>query len=149
MKFTPKSKEEALSVGLLPKGNYPFVVLKAEEKVSKSNNPMIQVLLKVWDESGHEHLVYDYLMESIEHKLRHFCYAIEEGSMSETGNFDCELVKDKQGSCKIYIQEDKSGQYAPKNAVADYLIPMDNGANLKSAKNDGESDPFGTEDIPF
>lgn len=149
MKFTPKSKEEALTVGLLPKGNYPFVVLKAEEKISKSNNPMIQVLIKVWDETGREHLVYDYLMESIEHKLRHFCYSIEQGTMSETGDFDCELVKDKQGLCKIYIQEDKSGQYAPKNAVADYIVPVDNGDNLTPTKNKTQNNNEFEDECPF
>lgn len=144
MKFTPKSKEEALTVGLLQKGNYPFVVVKAEERISKSNNPMIKVLLKVWDDSGREYLVYDYLMESIEHKLRHFCYSIGHGEMSEKGEFDCDLVKNKQGVCKIYTQEDKSGQYQPKNAVADYILSDHNVESLKKDEND-----FKDDEIPF
>lgn len=149
MKFPPKTREEALTVKLLEKGNYPFIVLKAENKISQSNNPMIQLLLKIWDEKGREHLVYDLLMESLEFKLRHFCYAIGHGEMSENGEIDCELIKGKQGECKIYIQEDKSGKYPPKNAVADYLIPMDNVGNLTLPKNKTQNSNEFEDECPF
>ncbi len=145
MKFTPKTREEALTIKLLEKGNYAFKVLASKEKISQSGNPMIEILIKVWDETGKEHLLYDYLMESFEAKLRHFCYSINLGEMSEKGEFDCELIKSKNGVCRIYIKEDKTGLYPSKNAVADYIVPMDNGAptNLKG-------EPFkDDEELPF
>jgi Protein of unknown function (DUF669) len=144
MKFTPKTKEEAMRAGLLPKGVYPFVVIKAENKTSKSGNPMVELLLKIWDVNGKEYLMYDYLMESIEYKLRHFCYSIGMGEMSEKGEFDVYEVKGKQGSCKIIIKEDKNGEYPPKNSVSDYLeeLPL----SLHNAK---KQVAFEDSELPF
>jgi hypothetical protein len=149
MNFDPKTKEEAFKVNLLPKGNYQFEVLRAEDTVSGGGQPMVRILLKVWDETGKPHPLWDVLMESYEFKLRHFCYCVGLGEMSETGKFDCDLVIGKSGVCKIYIKEDKTGEYLPKNAVADYLINNDNNANLMVAKRSEVSDVFKDDSIPF
>jgi len=145
MKFAPKTREETYALDLLPKGIYSFEVIKAENKESKSGNAMIEILIKVWDEKGKPYPIFDYLMESFESKLRHFCYAIGHGEMSEKGEFDCELALNKTGVCRIYIKEDKSGQYAPKNAVADYLLPMDNSPAQLHQKDDS----FKDDELPF
>jgi hypothetical protein len=149
MKFNPKSKEEAMSAGLLPKGNYPFVVKNATEEVSKSGNSMVKLILCVWDENGREHTLFDYLMESIEYKLHHFCYAIGLEDISLTGEFDCHRVIGTQGVCKIYIKEDKTGEYPPKNAIADYVLKEKN-KNEKEIKGSKESkEEFIDSEIPF
>lgn len=138
MKFNPKSEEEVKNLGLLEKGNYAFLVKNATEQVSKQGNQMIKLTLIVWGEDGREHKIFDYLMESMEFKLHHFCYSIGLGEMSEKGEFDCEKVIQKQGECKIYIKEDKTGEYLPKNSIADYIIPSD-----KKEKN------FKDDELPF
>lgn len=144
MNFEPMPKEEMLKLGLLPKGTYPFVVKAATEKVSKSGNPQIEVLLMVYDERGREHLLYDYLSPMLESKLRHFCYAIGLGKMSEEGKFDTSLVNGCHGECKIYIREDKTGQYPPKNAIGDYVIDLNLRATVINENNNLPNDP-----IPF
>lgn len=149
MKFEPKTREEAMSIGLLKKGDYPFQVISAKEKISQNGNPMIALMLRVWDESGGEHNVFDNLMMSVEYKLRHFCYSVGLGEMSEKGEFDCDLVINKMGVCKLYIQEDKNGQYPPKNSVADYLINNDNEANLTLKKTSEINNDFKDDDVPF
>lgn len=148
MKFTPKTKEEALSAGLLEKGNYEFTVIAAKEKESKAGNPMIEILIKIWGENGREHLLYDYLMESVEHKFRHFFYSIGMGEMSEKGEVDCELLKGASGVCKIYIKEDKTGQYSPKNSVADYILNNHNSDNSVDTKMQPQKN-FEDDDLPF
>lgn len=151
MKFTPKSKEEAMQIGLLPKGNYPFVVKQAYNKTSKSSGkPMIEIILGVWDSNGREHQIYDYLMESVEHKLRHFCYAINCGEMSEIGEFDIFKVMNKNGICKIIIKEDKTGEYLPKNVVVDYIVDEKNSAVMsESAINAIQDTKSLNDELPF
>lgn len=146
MKFAPKTKEEAMKSGLLEKGNYPFEVKAASPKISKAGNDMIEIFLKVWDKSGKEHFLYDYLMESVDYKLRHFCYSIGMGEMSEKGEFDCESIKGKAGICKIFIKEDKNGEYPPKNSIADYI--EGNGEIVISPK-EHNANEFDDDSIPF
>lgn len=145
MKFTPKTKEEALTVKLLDKGNYQFEVLKAEQKETSNGSPAINVMLKVWGEDDNTYLVWDMLSEAFDFKLRHFCYAIGHGEMSEKGEFDCELVLNKIGVCKIYIKVDKTGQYPDKNAVADYLLNNDNSVPMRPKKEPS----FKDDELPF
>lgn len=149
MKFPPKTKEEAMSAGLVKKGDYQFQVISAKEKISQNGNPMIALMLRIWDESGSEHNIFDNLMMSVEYKLRHFCYSVGLGEMSEKGEFDYDLVLNRMGVCKIYIQEDKSGQYAPKNSVSDYLINNDNDNNLIPKKTNEMDNAFIDDSIPF
>lgn len=152
MKFTPKSREEAMQSGLLPKGNYQFTVKQAFSKVSKkSGNPMIELILSIWDSSGREHQIYDYLMESVEHKLRHFCYSIGCGDMSETGEFDIFKVMNRTGTCKIRVKEDNEG-YLPKNEVVDYLMENIDAASLDISngfKAAAEIDQEFSDTVPF
>jgi hypothetical protein len=145
MNFEPMPKEEMLQLGLLPKDTYPFVVKAATEKTSKSGNPQIEVLLTVYDERGREHLLYDYLSPAFESKLRHFCYAIGLGKMSEEGKFDTSIVVGQQGECKVYIREDKTGQYPPKNAIGDYIIDL----NVRATVVTNENDNLPNDPIPF
>lgn len=121
MRITPKSEAEVAMDGLLDKGIYPFEIKKATERVSKSGNPMIELILCVWDVNGNEHIIYDYLMESIGYKLRHCYYAACAGAIYESGNLNADDLVGKQGLCKIIIREDKTGQYPPKNTVVDYV----------------------------
>lgn len=120
MRFKPLSEEEVARAGLLEKGTYPFEVRQAVQKKSKAGNDMIELVLCVWDKNGREYLVYDYLMESSEYKLRHFCYTTglqEKYDSGELRDTDCL----KSGYCKVMIREDKSGLYPPRNSVADYI----------------------------
>ena len=48
------------------------------------------------------------------------------------------------GICKLYIKEDKSGQYQPKNAVADYMTDKPK-VKSEPAKADVPFD----DDVPF
>lgn len=108
---------------LLEEGVYPFEVLGASEEISKAGNEMIKIKINVRGEKGQSAHIYDYLMEKMAFKLRHFCEATgllakyEAGTLSE---LDCE---GKQGWVKIKI-EPANGKYDAKNSVADYVKPM-------------------------
>lgn len=124
LRFEPKTQEEAFKVNLIEKGNYPFKIQSLEEKVSSKGEPLLQLILVVHDQDGRKHMVYDYVSPNYP-KFYHLLYAVGEGKMAQNGELFLEKLKDKEGLCKIYVKEDKTGQYPNKNAVADYLLKDD------------------------
>jgi hypothetical protein len=122
MKFAPKTEEEIVSENLLPIGIYPFEVFEALDQVSKSNNEMIKLSIKVWDAEGGEHFLYDYLLESMAFKLRHAAAACGLLERYESGVLNAEDFVKKTGSLKVAIKKDKTGQYPDQNSVADYIV---------------------------
>lgn len=121
MRFTPKTEDELARASLLEAGVYPFEVLVASEGLSKTGNEMIKLKLNVFGNSGEQVHVFDYLLEKLEFKLRHFCETIgllekyEKGTLSE---MDCE---GKSGFVKIAI-EPANDRFGPKNVVKDYIV---------------------------
>lgn len=126
--FQPLTEEEISSYSLMEEGIYDFEVSKSIKKVSKSNNPMAELTLKVWDKEGKSHLIYDYLIFSKVplniKKVKHFC--------DTTGLFDnykrgeCpEELSTLSGKVHIGIQEEQQkpsgGFYPKKNVVIDYI----------------------------
>ncbi len=74
MRFQPKTEEEILAFNLLPDGSYKFMVMGAHNKVSKTGNDMIELKLSISYENAH-HIIFDYLLEAMLFKLRHFAEA--------------------------------------------------------------------------
>lgn len=126
MRFTPKSDEELQMMNLMHEGEYPFEVLDATPEVSKSNNEMIKLKLKVFDQEGREHVIFDYLLEALSWKLKHFCKATGLLDDYEAGVLDHLKCIGKSGYVKIIIQKGNvnpsGGHYADKNSVKDYIF---------------------------
>jgi hypothetical protein len=61
MKYTA-SKPQSPQFKVLPAGEYPFRVLDAIEKRSKSGNDMIELKIAVGDSAAEEVTVFDYLV---------------------------------------------------------------------------------------
>lgn len=133
MKFNPMSEDELARAELLEPGIYPFEVLGASEEISKAGNEMIKVKINVFGLDGRQVHIYDYLMEKLAFKLRHFCEATgllekyEAGTLSE---LDCEL---KTGFVKIKI-DPANGSYLAKNSVQDYVKPDKTAALFQDRK---------------
>jgi hypothetical protein len=142
--INPKTQEEAFMMNLLEKGNYEFSVKKAEIKNSKAGNPMIALILDVYSQDGSIHGIFDYLLMDNQ-KLYKFLFSTGNGHMAKIGKIDVDKLKDAAGICKIYISEDKEGQYPPKNAVSDYLVNSSNAnVNITKTKKD---EPFVDSDL--
>ena len=122
MRFSPMSEDELARASLLEPGVYPFEVISASEELSKAGNEMIRVKLNVFGPNDQQAHIFDYLMEKLQYKLRHFCEATgllqkyEAGTLSEV---DCES---KSGYVKIKI-DPANGSYSAKNSVQDYVKP--------------------------
>lgn len=122
MQFQPKTEKEIAEADLLPAGIYDFEIASADDKTSTKGNQMIALKLYVYDAEGAQRVVFDYLMEALAYKLRHAAGACGLLERYETGHLDSTDFHGKTGKCKIVIQKDKTGQYADKNSVQDYIV---------------------------
>lgn len=152
MKFKHKTEEEIQSMFLLPEGTYQFVVTKAEDAMSKSNNEMIKLTLKIMDKSGREHTVYDYLLEAMEFKLKHFCDATGLEKEYQSDMLLAKHCEGKSGMVDIIVQKGQpnpaGGNYADKNSVKDYIKRTSGQKTQNELLNQSINNDFNDE-VPF
>ncbi len=157
MKFQPKTEKEIEEMNLWPAGEYAFEILAEAtlgsnhymtcDKISKSGNEMIQLVVKVFSADSGFRIIIDYLLESMPFKLRHAAHACNLLPQYQDGLLEANDFIGKQGYLKLKIDKDKTGQYADKNAIADY-VPDDNAPPLPKAKKEKVED-FISDEIPF
>lgn len=123
MQFKPKTDEELNP--LLQPGVYDYEVVKATDEISQSQNEQIKLTLRTWDNQGKEIIVFDYLLEAMHYKIKHFCYGCGLSNLYETGKLTAQDCIGRVGKFVIKIDKDKSGQYKDKNAVKDYIAESD------------------------
>lgn len=144
MRYTPRTEEddEQRVSSLLPPGTYDAVVAAAEEKVSKSGNSMIELVLKVYTNAGTKN-IYDYLVASdgAGWKIRHFCRSA--GLNYETGELDAAQCVDRNVRVELIVKHQAG--YSDKNAVTDYAER----ANGATPQHTGSTSFGPDEDIPF
>jgi hypothetical protein len=131
MRFTPKSEKEIHEMGLWPAGEYGFEILDqtmfggnayfTDDKVSKSGNDMIQLIVKVYNQDGQFRIVIDYLLESLAFKLRHAAVACGLLDKYESGELKAADFVGKSGNLKLKVGKEQNG-YPAKNEVADYIV---------------------------
>lgn len=148
LQFPPTPENELIDLLLVGDGNYE--VLEAAEKMSKSsNNPMIELKMRVWDSEGHDSILFDYLMLTASkfslRKIRHFCYSCGIGNLYEQGALSAQDCIGKQGKLKIDFKKGDNG-YQDKNVVKDYIVDMD--AKTETPATGAQSEVF-DDDIPF
>ena len=145
MRYDPTPEDQLNQRTLLAEGEGTFEVLKAEDKISKAGNEMIELLLKVWDKDGKQSTIFDYLVSNQQWKILHFFKST--GSVKDylEGDLDPQNLIGTGGKLKIAVKKDP--QYGDQNKVADYL---EGGATAKqsteevhpSTSNDDDSIPF-------
>lgn len=123
MKFNPRSDAELNNFELLPRGEYDFEVIKAKDKVSSAGNEMIELELDVYADDGKKSRVFDYLLEIVAYKLKHFCQAVGLSNEYDIGNLSADMCIGRSGRCKVEIKHDKTGEYSDKNIIRDYCKP--------------------------
>jgi len=121
MKFTPMTADELARASLLPAGTYGFEVINALDKISKTGNEMIELKLNVFGNDSEAH-VFDYLLEKMAFKLRHFAECVGLLADYENGALDAYRCNGKVGMLKLGIEPGNEA-YGPKNVVKDYIPP--------------------------
>lgn len=153
MRFSPQSEAEvqksASKFGPWPNGVYDFEVAESADDTSKNGNDMISLTLYIFNSDGDRRTVFDYLLDSIPHKLRHAAYACGLSSQYEDGNLIGADFYGKTGRVKIGIQPEKDG-YQAKNVVRDYIV--ERGASETTSTPRRQPAPAGNiddDEIPF
>jgi hypothetical protein len=125
MRFDPKSEKEIAEANLWPASEYDFEVIEAKEETSKAGNDMVHLSVKIYDAEGNFRTLDDYLVgtEKAAFKIRHFAESVGMLSDYESGEIPAEAMIGRAGKCKVIVVKDKSGQYADKNSIGDYLKP--------------------------
>ena len=119
--FPPKTEKQLAEESLMPAGVYPFDVMRAEAKRSKAGNDMIELELRLFTPDNKERALRDWLMPQMAFKLFHFCAYTGLSAQYDAGTLTSHDCEGKSGFAKIAVEEDKSGQFPPKNTVKDYV----------------------------
>lgn len=147
MRFTPKTNEEMetekLSNIILEPGVYGFEVIKAIDKVSKSGNEMIELILKFYGR-GQETIVFDYLVstDKAAWKIKNFCDATGLTEEYKIGLLTPQDCIGRSGLAELIIQRDDSKAYPDKNSVKQYIEKEDALAKPAPIDFDDDSIPF-------
>lgn len=130
MQFQPKTEKQIAEENLRPAGVYSFEIVDAIDTVSKKNNEMIKLSLRLYSQGGDDcGILSDYLLESIAYKLRHAAIACGLQENYESGALTAADFIGKTGELKLGIKKDKTGQYPDQNSIADYVVKKDEAAN--------------------
>lgn len=156
MKVTPKTDAELLPK-LLPEGEYEAFVREAKDKVSKSGNDMIEIMLCIHDEDGTPTFVFDYLLDEMPTKLKHFVASTELLDAYNAEELTAEVCKQHNVRVKLRIEEAKNGWRA-SNKVADYMpstvVPQPEQNDIQAevvtqpAANEGVSETVPPQELP-
>jgi len=150
MKFNPKTEKQLVEENLLPDGVYDFRVMEAKDTQSRGGNDMIALKLEIYTDAG-SRTVFDYLLEKMAFKLRHFCAAVGQMEAYESGTMRAENLVDLCGQCRL-MQQPAKDSYPAKNAVRDYIVPKAKGgehASEPATESAPASPDGGKDDIPF
>jgi hypothetical protein len=146
MRITPKTEKELNQGDLLNPGEYDYEVYRAEDKTSKAGNEMIQLSLKVFTGDGDKFVfINDFLLDSIPHKLRHFCAANGLLGVYESGTLQARDCLGKAGLVNIGIKKG-TGNYADQNTVKDYVVDEAGDSDQPATKQ--SNDPFADDFVP-
>lgn len=118
--FKPKTENELTALATV--GQYEFQVLEAEDRESKSGNPMIYLKLGVFNGDAMRWHISDYLVTAMEAKLRHFADTTGLLARYESGQLAAQDCVGRAGRVKLGIEQDKEGKYPDKNVVKDYVL---------------------------
>lgn len=131
------SENEAMQkrFNLLKDGEYDAIIVKSEDKTSSSGNPMMDMTLTVFDETGSSHQIRDFLVFTDTMMWKVIRCAESAGVMTEyeKQKFCSNLVIGKKVKVQVSVEEgsiipeDKlkgklpGSKYPDKNKIQDYL----------------------------
>ena len=108
MNFKAYTEQEIADRKLWAKGDYPFEITDAEEKVSQQGgNPMMELKVKIVRPDGQAKTITDYLLEKTPEKFRHCCEACGMLAKYESGVVSDDDFVGKRGRLRLAIEKAK------------------------------------------
>jgi hypothetical protein len=166
-KVTPKTEEEVSQRKLWEKGTYSFEILefvkfgskeiKTAATTSSKGDPMLVLVVKVYNDDGSEQVVVDYLTAHAEYKIRHAAVACGLLEQYNAGALDPVAFVGKTGWVKLGVSKGKAkpdgdGNYPDKNSINDYVVEEAPAASANGAAHvggGGATTPIADDSIPF
>lgn len=158
------SEKEALSerFNLLEAGEYDAVIIKSIDTESKSGNPMMDMTVCVYDKSGKEHQIKDYLVftRTMMWKVIEFCKSANILDVYESGKLCSDVAVNRTVRVKVSIEQGKEipveylrdkpigSKYPDKNKIDIYLKINEN-ADHKKIDNNKNNFEIIDDDLPF
>ncbi len=155
LSFKPTNEKEIAESNNIPAGTYPFEVMEAEAGMSKKNNPMIVVNLRLFMPDGKERSLMAYLMAAMPAQLFHFCTYSGLATQYGEGTLTPEDCIGKTGYVEITIQKGKpkndgsNENWPDRSSVKDFVRPkplapgaMAPKTSAPSEKMEGDPDPY-------
>lgn len=136
---------------LIKEGVYEAIIASAKDSMSSSNNHMMDMTVRVFDEQGKEHDIRDFLVftKGMMWKVIHFAESAGLTKEYQSGTLCSEIATGKIVKVKVSVEAGKEipldklkGKpagtcYSDKNKIEDYLPNHDNANKIKD------------DDIPF
>lgn len=121
MKFTPIDGDINKMKLIFHEGIYMVEVLRQEEKISKSGNEMIEIMVKVHGDDGKTEIIYDWLLS---YKLKSFCEAANLKEEYAKGEVPGSLVIGRMVPAFITIEK-ATGSFQTERNVIKYYVSED------------------------
>jgi hypothetical protein len=146
MQFTPKTESQLQEATLWPAGEYDFEIVQATEKNSKAGNPMFELKLQMFNGEKSRFLT-DYIVCTMEFKLRHFFESIGRIKDYDSGNVDAGRLQGAAGRLVIKHEPAKDN-FPAKMVVKDYCKQAPK-QHPNEASTPTSNEPTDTDDVPF
>ncbi len=145
MRLSHKTEAELMAEKLLPRGDYPFEIIKGTDEVVEKEGAYkgktyLKLTLRIYEDNGNFRAIDDTIWDEL--KLIRVCAAIGKDELLKKEKVHAEDLVGGAGNLSLEIKEDKTGQYPPKNVVKLYK-------KLPEVK-EMQKDPFeGKKDVDF
>ena|ERR1700748_412633 len=127
MQFSPQENRK-----LWNDGTYSFKILESvtfgskihytEDTTSqKTGNPMLKLVLEVYNSHGKSIIVLNYITDTMVKKLYNLAHSIGRPDLFVGGELKANDLINKTGKLLLTTDKDKSGQFPDKNSVKDYI----------------------------
>lgn len=121
MQFNPLTEDELTTQSgsnqksfLFEPGDYTFEIIGADDHISKAGNESIKLRLSIFDHTGTEHYIFDYLSPNSMYKLHQFCKSVGLIEQYKKGELSTIFCLGKSGKARIGLEKGK-----PKNDGSD------------------------------
>jgi len=145
MKFESKTENQIIEAGLWPKGEYDFIIVKAEKAVGgpQSKNPGMEYIKFSAQVFMDERVRYigGVLHPKMEAQLRHFCVIGGLMDKYEVGTLEPEDCEGVSGRLKLRVKE-AEGNFPAKNEIQDFIVPKEKPVEAATNPNAGDDVPF-------
>lgn len=157
--YSVMSEQEAMAerFQLLKEGEYDAVISASVDTMSSTGNPMMDMIVTVYDDNGLSHDVRDFLVftKKMMWKVIHFANSAGVGELYQEGKPCSQVVINKQVRIQVGIDQGKEipedrlrgkplgSRFPDKNKIQDYLKKEH---SMQLASNESSQED---EDIPF